>query len=66
MAKSENWKSFQKSVIVLATEILGNQNKLAEKMGVHRQVISRWKLGTCQMSVERLLELEGIIDEQKK
>jgi DNA-binding transcriptional regulator YdaS (Cro superfamily) len=64
--KKNDWKKFQAEAISIALVFTKTQNELARRLGISRQELSRWKCGKVQMSIERLLELEQIVDEENK
>jgi len=41
-----------------AADILGNQSKLAEKIGISRVTVNQWVTGTNPIPLERCLQVE--------
>lgn len=62
----KGWEQPQIKMIERAIALYGSASMVAKMVGVHRQVISRWKLCHARMSLAAYLKLEKLIQTKER
>lgn len=63
---NRKWEDSQVNLVNKAIKAAGSQSQLAMMIGVHRQIVSRWKLCQSQMSLESYLAVQQFVENEKR